>query len=365
MEVFISQGVQAIWWPDMDKLGRTRRDVHITLDEDVIRELDELGVVRSRFINSLLRWALFEEAPTRIVKLILESKMVGPPGFEPGSRAPEAVKAEIRLNEFWSRYREAFDKWLSVRVSDETRRSYMNALERFFKTYTITSYSDLEDALVEENYKRNLAKGLRNFIKFLKGRGEISKEAYEDLKGIIKLKKVRPRRTFLTTEEIREAYKHFEDNSVFSTIFKLLVFSGLRLRHAVYLLNTYDRNKLILGETYAKYPLFEASRGNKPVFYAYMPRDFALSLDRIIIDYDYVKNRLRYKRVNASNIRKWFFNYLMDLGVPLQVIKFIAGQTPSGVAEEYYLKLERHADRWYSRVVDELKKVLEGGGDGS
>ncbi|MFA4701503.1 integrase [Pyrococcus kukulkanii] len=264
------------------------------------------------------------------------------------------------MNEFWSRYREAFDKWLSVRVSDETRRSYMNALERFFKTYTITSYSDLEDALVEENYKRNLAKGLRNFIKFLKGRGEISKNTYEDLKEIIRLKKVKPRRNFPTTEEIAEAYKHFEQHPAFSIIFKLLVFTGLRLRHVVYLLNTYSRDKLIVLENFAKYPLFEAAMGNKPVFYAYMPRDFALSLEPIVIDYDYVKNRLRYKNVNASGIRKWFFNYLMEHEVPLQVIKFIVGQTPSGVAEEYYLKLERHADRWYSRVVDELKKVLEG-----
>ncbi|BAD84610.1 predicted integrase, N-fragment [Thermococcus kodakarensis KOD1] len=67
------------WWSFMDKYGGKRHkktDVHITLDQDVLQELDRLDVVRSRFINSLLRAALFGDEPTVVVKLLLEKRAV-------------------------------------------------------------------------------------------------------------------------------------------------------------------------------------------------------------------------------------------------------------------------------------------------
>ncbi len=54
-----------------------KTDVHITLDQDVLQELARLDVVRSRFINSLLRTALFGEEPSITVKLLLERRTGG------------------------------------------------------------------------------------------------------------------------------------------------------------------------------------------------------------------------------------------------------------------------------------------------
>ncbi len=67
------------WWAFMDDYGGNRHkktDVHITLDQDVLLELARLDVVRSRFINSLLRAALFGEEPSVTVKLLLERRAV-------------------------------------------------------------------------------------------------------------------------------------------------------------------------------------------------------------------------------------------------------------------------------------------------
>ena len=52
-----------------------RKDLHILLDQEVIEELNKAGVVRSRFINSLLRWALFGEEPSKIVKLLVKKQV--------------------------------------------------------------------------------------------------------------------------------------------------------------------------------------------------------------------------------------------------------------------------------------------------
>ena len=153
---------------------------------------------------------------------------------------------------------------------------------------------------------------------------------------------------------------HFKEDELNRLAFKLLVFTGLRLTHVIYLLNTFDKNKLLLKGNIAKYPISEAGSENKPVFFAYMPRDFVeTEMKQVIVDYPYVKNRINYKGINASAIRKWFVNFFADYDAPIEVIRFIIGQIPKTITEEYYLKLERHADRWYSKLVDELKKVLE------
>jgi len=50
----------------------------------------------------------------------------------------------------------------------------------------------------------------------------------------------------------------------------------------------------------------------------------------------------------------------MKHGVSAEIIDFIQGRAPRSVLERHYLNLTVLADEAYSRVLPDLKKVLEG-----
>jgi len=298
------------------------------------------------------------------------------PGFEPGARARKSSSPQIALNEKWSQHKEAYAKWLSVRLaSEETRHRYLSTLEKFFDAYSIETYEDLQDVLTKTGYKRHVTKALRNFINFLRTRGVITREQHLDLKELIWIKPTKPRKANITDEQIREALRYYEQKGlVIAKVYKALVFSGLRLRAVVELFNEFRPEKLILPEGHkniAKYPL-HSIKGQKKAFYAYFPRDFALSeLEQIPLDYNWTRNRLRVRlrsvreteksvQFSAAAVREWFATFLARKGCPFEVINFIQGRAERGVLEKHYLNLELLADEWYSAVVDDLKKVLEG-----
>ncbi|WP_297497397.1 integrase [Thermococcus sp.] len=294
-------------------------------------------------------------------------------GLESTSRTSST---EISLNEKWSQLKEAYAKWLSLRVAtEETKLRYIQALEKFFDSYNIMTYKDLQETLTETNYKRHITKALRSFARFLKNRGVITREQYLDLKEIIWTKPTHPRKVNVSDEQIRAALEYYEQkDATLATIYKALVYSGLRLRAVVELFNEYDPEKLILPPDHknmAKYPLYRY-KGQKKAFYAYLSRDFALSeLEQLPLDYEHVKNRLRVKlravrnteksvQFSASAVREWFATFLARRGCPFEVINFIQGRAERGVLEKHYLNLEILADEWYSAMVEDLKKVLKG-----
>ncbi len=281
----------------------------------------------------------------------------------------------ISLNEKWSQHKQAYAQWLSVRLaSEETRHRYLNTLEKFFSSYNIETYEDLQDVLTKTGYKRHVTKALRSFINFLKARGVITREQHLDLKEIIWIKPTEPRKANVTDDQIREALKYYEQKGpVIAKIYKALVFSGLRLRAVVELFNSYDPERLILPESHeniAKYPLHRI-KGYKKAFYAYFPRDFALSeLEQIPLDYNWTRNRLRVRlrsvreteksiQFSAVAVREWFATFMARQGAPFEVINFIQGRAERGVLEKHYLNLELLADEWYSAVVEDLKRVLK------
>ncbi|BAD84803.1 SSV1 integrase homolog, C-fragment [Thermococcus kodakarensis KOD1] len=284
---------------------------------------------------------------------------------------------DISLNEKWSQLQDAYAKWLSLRVStEETKFRYISTLEKFFNTYAIKTYEDLQEILAETGYKRHITKALRSFAKFLRNRGIITRDQYLDLKEIIWVKPTHPRKVNVPDAQIREALKYYEQKDpILATIYKTLVFSGLRLKAVIELFNEFDPEKLILPREYpniAKYPIHK-QKGQKKAFYAYLPRDFALTeLEQLPLDYEHVKNRLRVKlrsvrnteksvQFSAAAVREWFATFLARKGCPFEVINFIQGRAERGVLEKHYLNLEILADEWYSSVVDDLKLVLEGG----
>ncbi|MFA4719898.1 integrase [Pyrococcus kukulkanii] len=272
------------------------------------------------------------------------------------------------MNDYWVAYRSQFRGWLSSRIAKSTMKDYISALEKFFSRHQIKDIKHLRTAIEKENYNSKLVKGLRNFINFLAEEEIIDDGSAALLKKPLKLKQSKPRQVFISEEEIREAYRELTKYYGYEAevLLKLLVFTGLRLKQIVQMLNEYDPGKLVIvNGKVARYPMMEYSKSTKRAFWAYMPSDFAKSLKRINITYYQAQPRTTYGRVSASTIRKWFSTFLARHKVPVEIIDFIQGRAQRSIIERHYLNLTVLADEAYSRVVDSLKKVLEGGGDGS
>ncbi|ASJ16741.1 hypothetical protein A3L04_06470 [Thermococcus chitonophagus] len=260
-------------------------------------------------------------------------------------------------------------EWLSAQVkagalSEETASEYARALRKFFDKYSPHSVGELEKALAKENYKRHLCKALRKFVQFLRSKKIISPVLAEELKDAIPIKATKESKIRISTEELLEAWEYHKKHSdeVTQLFFKILVFSGARLRAVHKMLTNFDPSKVIFPPKYpniAKYAIIER-RGTKATLFIYMPADIIKELRSVEIKEDTIGKRLRYGRVNASTIRKWHATFLSMHGVKDHIIDYIQSRVPRTVLEKHYLDLELEADEAYSKVVDDLKKVLEG-----
>ena len=269
----------------------------------------------------------------------------------------------IEFNELWIRYKEKFAEALAAEVAESTAKDYLSALDRFFNAHKISATEELRRAYIADGQKRNYGKALRKFFGFLYDHDVISGELYMKLRRIIKIKAAKVRKLHILPEEIREGYEYFKryGRPEEVLLYKLLVLSGARLKHLVkLLLNNYTPKKLTVlkDKGIAKYALFY-HEGTKSMFYIYMPAELVNELFRSNYSYDMAKKYLRYGRLNASNIRTWFSDYLVELKVQPAVINYIQGRIPKKILDANYSLLERHADREYAEIVDKLKAVLE------
>ncbi len=300
--------------------------------------------------------------------------MAGRTGFEPAATGLKALQRGVHL--VWSRYKEQFWEWLSLKVgryelTEDTAKRYYNSVDRFFKKHRVYSKYELRNAYKEEGMSKSLGNGLRNFFNFLEETGFITGSEAYDWKRFIPLKKSRVRKVFVSEDEILEAYQAISKKygELGRLVFEVTFYSGLRLTHVVALFNEIDSFEL--AEIDGKVGRFyiseseeekEISKGKKPLFAAYMPLEVAerIYLLKPKLSYYMAQRRTMHGRVSPNSIRKFFYTLLFKQGVPDEVIGFIQGRGAESIGIERYLHKLLVADEAYSRVVDELKKVLEG-----
>ncbi|WP_324734952.1 integrase [Thermococcus sp. SY098] len=251
-------------------------------------------------------------------------------------------------------------------LGKETAEEYLRLLESFFDKFKVRTHEDLEKALRKRNYAKNLCKALRKFYTFLKKRNIISRDEYELYYELTPLKKTRKEKAEPKPKdhEIAEAWRYHLEHSdeVIQLYFKILVFSGARLKAIQAMLEEFDPDRVEVHENFIKYHLGRRL-GKKSTPFIYMPKELLQELRKVKkIKYGTLHKKVAYKKVSARSIRGWFATFLSRRGVKDHVIKFIIGQVGQTVLEEHYLDLEFEADEAYSRVVDELKNVLEVGG---
>ncbi len=138
-------------------------------------------------------------------------------------------------------------------------------------------------------------------------------------------------------------------------VFKLLIYSGLRLNEVVRILDKAHDDKWIKHEGYWKYPL-SWIRGYKQSFYLYTVE----KPPRINISAKWVSNYTsKNNLLPAKYIRKWVATKMLSLGIPEEVVNFIQGRTPQQILSKHYLKLSVLADKYYPQYVKVLDRFLQ------
>ncbi|MBO8183816.1 MAG: hypothetical protein H0Z28_13680, partial [Archaeoglobus sp.] len=130
----------------------------------------------------------------------------------------------MSLNKLFRAYKSEFEEWLSVsrKISYKTRRDYVNALEKFFKKYEVTKWSDLKRFIDAEDRKRNIVNGMRVFLTFLAERDVLDYDvAMLVKKRFIKGKPIGVRKVAVDEEKIKQSYELVKHNKIKALLYEL------------------------------------------------------------------------------------------------------------------------------------------------
>ncbi len=252
-------------------------------------------------------------------------------------------------------------------MSKETADRYLISIDRYLPN-GVAEPKDLDDIVTKTKY---LPIGIRNFLNFLEDQYYL-----DNLGGFsfdiwrkhlpTKTGKKRGEKIFLTDKDIGKAYELIKQkwkDEVTEALFKLMVFSGIRLKHAYSLLQTFDRRKMIIEGEIGMYPIEDLTKGTKKGYFAFMPSDFAENLKRYdMMKLTAYKCRLTPKKwrppvdnpVSPIRIRAWFQNFAIEHGVKVEAVRFIVGHSPATVGEAHYYNMKKLARDEYKKIIDKF-----------
>jgi intergrase/recombinase len=267
----------------------------------------------------------------------------------------------IGLKEIYSQFRDEFKNWLMGRVKKEklteaTAKNYYKTLERNIEKLNVKTPYELEN--IEIN--KALALALRNFLNFLEDRDvdEINGYMIGKWRKKIVIPVAKVQEIYITDKELLEAYEKLKGKKqIYETIFKMVVYSGARLKHVYEALKSFDPEKVVVVNNIARYPIASLTKGAKKGYWLYFPAKFLDELKKAKITQEYktIQKKLAHGRVNAETIRKWHFNFMIvDNDVPESIADFIQGRRPATVGSAHYLNKIKLADREYSKIVDKF-----------
>lgn len=130
------------------------------------------------------------------------------------------------------------------------------------------------------------------------GRGKLTSESTEQGKF------------FISDGELIDAYNIVTEKfPELETIFKLMVYSGVRLKQIIEALKTFNpKNVVEVNKKVVRYPIVSTFKGKKKAFWMYFLA--SLNLHRSEISYHVARAKLNLGRVSANTIRKWNYkNY--------------------------------------------------------
>lgn len=301
------------------------------------------------------------------------------PGFEPGTMRSSAAgwrEEEANIEKRSQEMLENSQKTVKELNFDDidkkdfilfwtTERKQKTSEKRAEKLYKVLSkvlsgkevnLESLREGFHETTNKKDYINGARVLFEYLKVRKLMDSEKVDEILEqpfltVIKSKKVRI--PGIATPEadmhVAEVYEWIKEKWDEETeiLYKLLVYSGIRLEHAYRMLKTFNPANLEFHGNMARYSTTDIATSIKGSFYAFMPAEFARKLRKLELPLDVqsYENRINPKRwkpkkpewqaswVNAKGLRKWFENFCKRHGVELLYRKFFMGHSTRAVID--------------------------------
>jgi intergrase/recombinase len=282
---------------------------------------------------------------------------MGLPGFEPGSRAPEALKSVISLN--WLRIRDDFLKWLeSKNYSREYAKRIVSELDK--RVSVISTPMDVVNLFrgLTCGQQHNLDRAVRAFFNF-----------HQEVLGVDEgflnaLRRAIPREvegvdlTIPSEDEVVSSLRRLRRAPLkYQGFYSLLLDSGLRITEAARLINNSQKPEKVNGFYRCKLGYF---RGSKCAYFAYFTIHTFNLIRKINCGFrgDSASHYFAKRGyVKCKHLRKFAFDKMIELGIPESVADFIQGRVPQRIGAKHYMALARQADQKYGRYAEYLTEL--------
>ena len=239
----------------------------------------------------------------------------------------------------------------SKKYTKEYKAQVNKYLKENFWTKNIESRAELSRIILgaRTQYIRTVT---RVYLNFLEENELLSGEDADYFRKAIPSRKTSPDGYIPSDDKVMEIYRKIDDETM-KTAFTVLAMSGIRIMELVKMMKEFDVERLIVNQNLAKYPM-NYFRGHKKAFYVYMPKQLALSLERVELNDDTISHYFSQLGLAPKYLRKWHYNFLIYHEVPEGVADFIQGRSSESVGSMHYLSKVKQADYWYGKVVSTL-----------
>jgi len=306
-------------------------------------------------VSSIEHYARAEQ----IIRRALLGQPISPPCREESEADSSLV---IRWNE---EIRAKFIDWMRENEkSEEYIQKCVNYLDKHMRPIR-TPQDVLEMFKSCERGRQHLDRAFRNLLKLYEKILGYPKSFLDSLRSAIPRIKTGVDLHVPTDEEIEETFRKLRDAPAKYKALWLLVACGVRMEHAIELLNNWDRKKLQIAEGFCRYTL-GLIRSSKACFFAYFPNELLPIIEEFLSGprphlsrrriWQYAKN---HGLVRPKYVRKWSYTKMIELGIPESVADFIHGRGPRTVGAQHYLEKARVAEQYIPKFIEHLRATLK------
>ncbi len=332
-------------------------------------------------------------------------------GLEPSRAYAQGIS---NIEAFRMDYERDRDEWIEwcKKESPSSVGKYKSKLDKFLIGKKINTPEELSNLIrqipgLESGHPdRHAYLAIRNYIRFLEKTGKIRRSEAEDFRAVIPNIRTSFRsesEKAITADDIIKAFnsitgkiKVYRDyveseavEDIRKTVFRLLIFTGLRETEIFSLIRSFNRKTLSKTikafnlERYAdKLAVYDLETVNIPTrkkqtkrgYIAIFPKELIPEIERIKkynrkLDYDLFRTKEMFDgyAISLSLLRKFHYNFFNDnaFKVPdvpadvYRVIEFMQGRTHKDVGGRNYRANVQTAVRIYYHLVDELKRTIQ------
>ena len=164
--------------------------------------------------------------------MISQSITLNGHGIESGDRFISGIN--------YDELRNRFIEWFGANVSKENLKKCVSYLDKYLRGKTISNPREIFDIIKNATNKRNLCVTIRNLLNYLEAFDLMREEDLARYRKIVKIPRTNPDSYIPDDKTVINAFSKFEDNR-YKIVFKLLLYSGLRIREALELLKDFDK----------------------------------------------------------------------------------------------------------------------------